>query len=163
MSVSPDGDDRRPDGTQAMTGTAADTVSGQPSAAIFRMEVRVYYEDTDAGAIVYYGNYLRYFERARTEWLRAMGISQQVLMHEQQLQFVVRHAGLDFLAPARLDDVLVVSVRPVRLARTYVELEQLVTRDGRTLCRGEVTIACIDGVRMKPAAIPQAIAAGMKP
>ena len=144
------------------------STSGQSSVrltdpATFSIEVRIYYEDTDAGAIVYYGNYLRYFERARTEWLRSMGISQQVLMREQQLQFVVRHAGMDFLAPARLDDVLVVSVRPVRLARTYVELEQLVSREGRTLCRGEVTIACIDGVRMRPAAIPQTIAARMKP
>jgi acyl-CoA thioester hydrolase len=153
---------------QAMTGTAIGSGSRQasapsPDAAPFSIEIRVYYEDTDAGAIVYYGNYLRYFERVRTEWIRSMGISQQVLMHEQQRQFVVRHAGLDFLAPARLDDVLVVSVRPVRLARTYVELEQLVHREGHTLCRGEVTIACIDSVRMKPAAIPQTIAARMKP
>jgi len=151
-----------------MTGTAPISTSGQSSVrltdpATFSIEVRIYYEDTDAGAIVYDGNYLRYFERARTEWLRSMGISQQVLMREQQLQFVVRHAGMDFLAPARLDDVLVVSVRPVRLARTYVELEQLVCREGRTLGRGEVTIACIDGVRMRPAASPQTIAARMKP
>lgn len=130
---------------------------------VFGIDVRVYYEDTDAGAIVYYGNYLRYFERARTEWLRAMGISQQALMREQQRQFVVSHASLDFLAPARLDDVLRVSVQPVRLARTYVELLQLAQCAERVLCRCTVTVACVDSGSFRPAAIPRDIAVRMKP
>jgi acyl-CoA thioester hydrolase len=124
----------------------------------FSIDVRVYYEDTDAGAIVYYGNYLRYFERARTEWLRSLGVSQQTLLNEQGLQFVVRHASMDFLAPARLDDVLQVFVKPLKLARTYVSLLQEARGNGRLLCRGEVTIACIDRIRFRPSAIPQEIA-----
>ena len=131
--------------------------------AAFVFEVRVYYEDTDAGAIVYYANYLRYFERARTEWLRALGVSQDALLKQHGLQFVVRRASMDFVGPARMDDVLQISVRIEKLARTYVQLAQQATCGERLLCRGEVTVACISRDEFKPVPIPAFIAALMKP
>jgi acyl-CoA thioester hydrolase len=123
----------------------------------FAITVRVYYEDTDAGGVVYYANYLRFLERARTDWLRSAGISQQNLAREQNLQFVVRSLKLDFLAPAMLDDELVISVCPRRLARTYMELEQDITCNGRIICRGGLRIACVARATMRPVKIPEPI------
>ena len=131
--------------------------------AAFSFDVRVYYEDTDAGTIVYYANYLRYFERARTEWLRSLGVSQDALLKQHGLLFVVRRASMDFVAPARLDDVLQISVRIGKLARSYVQLVQHATCGDRRLCRGEVTVACISRNEFKPVPIPGFIAALMKP
>ncbi len=88
----------------------------------FSWPVRVYYEDTDTGGVVYYANYLKFFERARTEWLRSFGLNQDKLAQEEGLIFVVRRALLDFLRPARLDDMLEVTVEPLKLARVYVIL-----------------------------------------
>jgi len=128
----------------------------------FSLDVRVYYEDTDTGGIVYYANYLRYFERARTEWLRSLGINQQALASKDGVQFVVRRATLDFVAAARLDDLLSISVQLKHFARTYVELAQQAVCAGRMLCSGEVTIACVQRSDMRPVAIPGEIAALMK-
>jgi acyl-CoA thioester hydrolase len=120
----------------------------------FCWPVRVYYEDTDAGGVVYYANYLKFFERARTEWLRSFGLNQDKLAQEQGLIFVVRRATLDFASPARLDDQLEVTVEPLKLARVYVELAQEARRGAQVLARAEIQVACVNQRSFKPAAIP---------
>ncbi len=123
----------------------------------FSWPVRVYYEDTDTGGVVYYANYLKFFERARTEWLRSSGLNQDKLAQEQGLIFVVRRALLDFLGPARLDDLLEVTVEPLKLARVYVDLVQEVRCGAQVLARAEVRVACLSRRDFKPAAIPQCL------
>jgi len=121
----------------------------------FFWPVRVYYEDTDTGGVVYYANYLKFFERARTEWLRSCGLNQDKLAQEEGLIFVVRRAVLDFLRPARLDDLLEVTVEPLKLARVYVDLVQEARCGTRVLARAEVRVACLDRRNFRPTAMPQ--------
>jgi acyl-CoA thioester hydrolase len=122
----------------------------------FSWPVRVYYEDTDTGGIVYYANYLKFFERARTEWLRSFGLNQDKLAQKEGLIFVVRRASLDFVRPARLDDMLEVTVEPLKLARVYVlQLAQEARRGAQVLARGEIQVACVNRRDFKPVAIPQ--------
>lgn len=116
--------------------------------------VRVYYEDTDSAGIVYYANYLRFAERARTEMTRALGIEQGKLGQELGLYFVVRHCHADFLAPARLDDVLEIATRITSLRGASMEMVQTVRRQARDLVRLHVRLACINGAG-KPARIPE--------
>ena len=123
----------------------------------FSWPVRVYYEDTDTGGVVYYANYLKFFERARTEWLRSSGLNQDKLAQEEGLMFVVRRALLDFLGPARLDDLLEVTVEPLKLARVYVDLVQEVRCGAQVLARAEVRVVCLSRRDFKPAAIPQCL------
>jgi acyl-CoA thioester hydrolase len=133
-------------------------VQAKPEArARFSWPARVYYEDTDAGGVVYYANYLKFFERARTEWLRSFGLNQDKLAQEQSLIFVVRRAALDFVKPARLDDLLEITVEPLKLARVYVELAQEARRGAQLLARAVVQVACVNQRSFKPAAIPQCI------
>ena len=132
------------------------------SPSAFSIMARVYYEDTDAGGIVYYANYLRFMERARTEWLRALGVHLDLLAGTSGVQFVVRRANLDFIAAARLDDILSVSVQPTHFARTYVELEQAVAAAGRTICKAQLTLACVRRADLRPVAIPDAVILPMK-
>ena len=122
----------------------------------FIWPVRVYYEDTDSGGVVYYANYLRFMERARTEWLRAMGFQQGALAQDDGLIFAVRRAEVDYLGPARFDDLLQVSVRVLRCAGASVDISQSVVRDGadRPLCSGWIRIACLDAASFRPRAIP---------
>jgi acyl-CoA thioester hydrolase len=121
----------------------------------FTWPVRVYYEDTDSGGVVYYANYLKFFERARTEWLRNFGLNQDKLAQEEGLIFVVRRAQLEFERPARLDDLLELTVEPLKLARVYVQLAQEARRGAEVLARAEVQVACLNRHNFKPAAIPQ--------
>jgi len=122
----------------------------------FSWPVRVYYEDTDTGGIVYYANYLKFFERARTEWLRSFGLNQDKLAQKEGLIFVVRRASLDFVRPARLDDMLEVTVEPLKLARVYVlQLAQEARRGAQVLARAEIQVACLNLGDFKPVAIPQ--------
>ena len=123
----------------------------------FRWPVRVYYEDTDAGGIVYYANYLRFMERARSEWLRMNGVDVAELADESQLMFTVREIHLDFLRVARLSDNLEVSVSLTRVRRVSVELEQTVTLAGEVLCTAQVRLACVDVDSLKPKPIPDGI------
>ena len=126
----------------------------------FFWDVRVYYEDTDAGGIVYYANYLKFMERARTEWLRSLGVDQSELMRERQLMFVVVAAELRYLKPARFDDELCVSCRVSSTKRTSVTFEQEIRRDGREgelLVSGRLRAACVDSQRLRPSAIPPAL------
>jgi len=121
----------------------------------FSWPVRVYYEDTDAGGVVYYANYLKFFERARTEWLRGFGLNQDKLAQEEGLIFVVRRALLDFVRPARLDDMLEVTVEPLKLARVYVQLAQEARCGAQVLARAEIQAVCLNLRDFKPAAMPQ--------
>ena len=122
---------------------------------LFSWPVRVYYEDTDAGGVVYYANYLKFFERARTEWLRGIGLNQDKLAQEEGLIFVVRRALLDFARPARLDDMLEVTVEPLKVAHVYIDLTQEVRCGTQVLARAEIRVACLNRRRFKPVAMPQ--------
>ena len=120
----------------------------------FTWPVRVYYEDTDAGGIVFYANYLKFFERVRTEWLRACGIDQQRVADETGAIFIVRSTALDYRAPARLDDMLTITSRIGRIGRASVEFTQEAWRDGTLLVAGHIRIGCVDRAGIRPAAIP---------
>ena len=119
--------------------------------------VRVYYEDTDAGGVVYHASYLRYLERARTEWLRALGYSQARLKQEESLLFTVVGMTLDFLKPARLDDQLQVRSQ-VRLAGgASVEFAQEILRDSERILAATVRVACLDAATFRPRRLPAAL------
>ena len=115
--------------------------------------VRVYWEDTDAGGVVYYANYLKFMERARTEWLRSLGFDQQALREAHGVVFVVRRVEIDYLAPARLDDLLVVTTRRTEMTHTCLTVAQEIVAD-HPLTRARVEVVCIDPVRFKPVKIP---------
>jgi len=123
----------------------------------FNWPVRVYYEDTDAGGVVFYANYLKFFERARTEMLRSLGFEQDSRMTEQNLIFVVRSVKMDYLKPARFNELLNASAKIIEYKKTNFTFEQSITRQQDLLCRGEVRIACLDAQSMKPKLIPSAI------
>ena len=129
----------------------------------FNWPVRVYYEDTDAGGVVFYANYLRFFERARTEMLRSLGFEQDVLLAEQNLIFVVRSVNVDYLKPARFNDLLDVSAKIIEYKKTNFTFEQTITRQQDLLCKGEIRIACLDAQSMKPKLIPSAILEHLNP
>ncbi len=116
--------------------------------------VRIYWEDTDAGGVVFYANYLKYFERARTEWLRTLGIEQQALREGCGAIFIVSHAALHYLSPARLDDWLRVSVAVEELRPVTMRLKQQAWHELRLLCEAEIRIACVDAGTFKPRRIP---------
>jgi acyl-CoA thioester hydrolase len=126
----------------------------------YRYPVRVYYEDTDAAGLVYYANYLKFAERARTEMLRRLGIEQRRLHLESGLVFVVRRCTIDFLAPARLDDDLVVETRLAALGGAALDLDQDVLRAGDALVRLAVRIACL-GATGRPHRMPPALKAAL--
>jgi 4-hydroxybenzoyl-CoA thioesterase len=126
-------------------------------ALTFSWPVRVYIEDTDAGGIVYYVNYLKFMERARTEALRSLGFGKQFIFDNEEM-FVVHSMQVDYRAPARLDDELVVSADLIRRARTYLVFRQTVMRRDELLCAAEIKVACVARQNMKPAAIPGIIA-----
>ena len=131
--------------------------------APFRWPVRVYYEDTDAQGLVYYANYFRFMERARTEWLRALGVEQDVLMREQRRVFVVVDTQAEFLLPAKFNDELLVSAALVSRARASFELEQLIQRnDGDLLVRGRTRAAFLNADTLKPARLPPDLFEGQK-
>ena len=113
--------------------------------------VRVYWEDTDAGGVVYYANYLKFMERARTEWLRALGVSQSSLERERGVLFMVLHVQVDYRAPARLDDELIVSCRATPEGRASAIFEQTIHRaDGELLIEGRVRVVCVDAKSLRP-------------
>ena len=120
----------------------------------FHWPIRVYYEDTDAGGVVFYANYLKFLERTRTEMLRDMGFEQDQLIAEQKLIFVVRSVQIDYLAPARFNDELEATAQVTQAKKVSLNFEQTVTRNGDVLCKGNVRIACLDPTTMKPKAIP---------
>jgi acyl-CoA thioester hydrolase len=136
---------------------------GKPGAEIgFTWPIRVYYEDTDAGGIVFYANYLKFFERARTEWLRACGIEQSRLASETGTLFIVCSTALDYRSPARLDDSLAIVSRIERLGRATVDFMQEAWREGTLLATGSIRIGCVDAAALRPTAIPPAVLAALR-
>ena len=117
--------------------------------------VRVYYEDTDAGGVVFYARYLAYMERARTEWLRAIGFSNSALAQEAGVVFAVRRVEVDYLGPARLDDQLDVTAAVTDTSRVSLTFRQEVRLGDQVLCSGIVKIVCLDNRRFRPTGIPQ--------
>lgn len=125
--------------------------------AEFSLKVRVYYEDTDAGGVVFYANYLRFMERARTEWLRELGFEQDELMENEGIVFAVTHASLDFIKPARFNDQLDVTASIRKLGKASFHVHQQILRGGELLVRGDVKLACIDKEAFVPKKIPERI------
>ncbi|MEA3278240.1 MAG: tol-pal system-associated acyl-CoA thioesterase [Pseudomonadota bacterium] len=127
----------------------------------FSWPVRVYYEDTDAGGVVYNANYLKFMERARSEWLRNLGLEQDLLRKREGVLFVVRRAELDFLRPARFNDLLRITVDLSRRRGASLDFEQEVRReaDGILCCRGLVRVACVNARTLRPDRIPDTLLA----
>ncbi|MBY0574764.1 MAG: tol-pal system-associated acyl-CoA thioesterase [Undibacterium sp.] len=123
----------------------------------FSLSIRVYYEDTDVGGIVFYANYLKYFERARTEWLRSLGISSSGMMQQFESMFVVKLCNVEYHAPARLDDELRVSCRVLKQGRASLVLEQQAWNEQGLLCSAEVTICSVATSDWRVVAIPSEI------
>jgi acyl-CoA thioester hydrolase len=123
-------------------------------AALFSWPVRVYYENTDAGGVVYHSNYVTFMERARTEFLRSLGVELGALERDEHVLFAVRSVAIDFRSPARLDDLLDVTVDIKDARPASLTFLQSVRRDGRVLCEGEVRVASISADHFKPVAIP---------
>ena len=132
------------------------------STSLFSWPVRVYYEDTDAGGVVYHASYIAFYERARTEMLRKQGFSQQVLLAEH-VAFVVRKMTVEYLAPARLDDLLEIQseVKSMRGA-SMVFSQRILNAENQVLNQAEVLIVCVDLSLMKPRALPKSIVAEFK-
>jgi acyl-CoA thioester hydrolase len=140
---------------------SAQLMKSTPQVTAFVIPLRIYYEDTDAGGVVYYANYLKFFERCRTEWLRAVGHQQADLLRDPGIAFVVRSASIDYLKPARLDDQLVVGLEVERLSHAQIFFRQYVRRadeqtggDGEDLVRAKIHIVCVNSALMKATAIP---------
>jgi acyl-CoA thioester hydrolase len=123
----------------------------------FSHPVRIYWEDTDAGGVVFYANYLRFFERARTEWLRALGFGQQHMRNEQGLMFVVTDTHVRYLHPARLDDELTITVALAAAARATLTLAQTALRGATLLAESRITLACVEVDHFHPRRLPKSI------
>ena len=124
----------------------------------FIWQVRVYYEDTDSGGVVYYANYLRFLERARTEWLRSYGIEQDTLAQQDGLIFAVRSVQLEYVKPAKFNDLLDVSVAISKHGKASLTFDQTIRKaEGELLCAGQVKVACLAADTLKPQGIPEKI------
>lgn len=126
--------------------------------AAFSFPIRVYWEDTDAGGVVYHASYVRFLERARTEWLRAQGVGQQALRDGEDLVLVIRGMTLDFHKPARLDDELQASVVLVERRPASLLIEQEISRAGQVLVRAQVRVACLVASSFRPRPLPEWLA-----
>ena len=124
--------------------------------AHFTFPIRVYWEDTDAGGVVYYANYLKFMERARSEWLRSLGVEQDALRDELGVVFVVRRVEIDYLAPARFNDLLTVTVESIAATRTTLTVTQQIANE-TPRARARVRLACVNAASFKPARIPASI------
>jgi len=136
----------------------SDPSADSSATAPYSWTIRVYYEDTDAGGIVFYANYLKFFERARTEWLRAAGIGQLALSEGNGVMFVVKNTSVDYHAPAKLDDELKLTVVVERLGRASVEFLQQAWKMSPTgltlLAVGRIKVGCVNCASFRPSAIP---------
>jgi len=130
----------------------------------FSWPVRVYYEDTDSGGVVYYANYLRFFERARTEFLRQFDIQQNELIKQQNIIFAVRNINVDYYKPAMFDDLLTVATEIVELKKASLVFKQTIIRDvdESVLCQATCKVACLQADQLKPTAIPEIIVQSLK-
>jgi acyl-CoA thioester hydrolase len=134
------------------------TAASQPA---FRHALRVYWEETDAGGVVFYANYLKFFERARTEWLRGLGVGQHGLRELTGAIFVVTDTAVHYRAPARLDDLLEVTVELRHRGTASLTIAQQAWRDSTLLAEGEIRIGCVDGGTFRPRRIPNEVAAAL--
>jgi len=138
----------------------------------FILPVRVYYEDTDAGGVVYHSNYINFFERARTEWLRQLGYELDELVRDEQLVFVVRALSCEYLRPAIFNDELFVSAEIIEMGNTSIQFEQKVMRVNKeadktneaciTLAKGLVTVVSVDSNKFRPKRLPKHLLETMK-
>ena len=129
---------------------------------VFLWPVRVYYEDTDAGGVVYHTNYINFMERARTEWLRDLGFEQDELLAKEGVIFAVRSVQADFFLPAKFNDELIISSRVIKKGKASITIEQEVIKKHQetnkkddVLCKGIVKVATLDGINFKPKAMPE--------
>jgi acyl-CoA thioester hydrolase len=133
------------------------------SHATFILPIRVYYEDTDAGGVVYHSNYISFFERARTEWMRQLGYELDELARDEQLIFVVRALSCEYLLPAKFNDELFVSAEILELGKTSIQFEQKIMRASKqntnceVLTKGIVTVVAVDSIKFKPKRLPKNI------
>lgn len=130
--------------------------------SMFAWPVRVYYEDTDTGGVVYYANYLKFMERARTEWLRSLGFEQDQLIRDAGIIFAVRAVEVDYLRPARFNDALMVTAEVVHNGGASITFRQEVRRGDEVLCRGKVKIASLDAQTLRPKPAPAAIVVALE-
>lgn len=125
---------------------------------VFEWPVRVYYEDTDAGGVVYYANYLKFLERGRSEWLRSLGFVQEELMREPGILFAVRSVQIEYLRPARFDDALVVETAIDRFSKVSLTFAQRILRGAdEVLCSASIKVVCLSKDSFRPTGIPQMI------
>ena len=136
--------------------------SAQKARETFRFPVRVYYEDTDAAGVVYYANYLKYMERARTEWLSSLGFDLAAVERVHGIVFVVNHVDIEFRLPAQLSDRLDVTLQLVELGRARLVADQAVRRGNAVLTQARVALACVDSSTWRPARIPAPLYARME-
>jgi acyl-CoA thioester hydrolase len=134
----------------------------QPSKNDFTWRTRVYWEDTDGGGVVYYANYLKFMERARTEWLRSLGHQQHEIADKLGVVFAVAEAHVNYRKPARLDDDLEVTCVPVPEGRASIRFKQSITRGGAPIADGEVRVVCVDARSFRPRALPEFIHSNAK-
>ena len=123
----------------------------------FSLPIRIYFEDTDSGGVVYHSNYLKFMERARTEWLRSVGIDQSHLKHHELIMFVVHRIDIQYKLPARFNDDLVVKSELIDIGSSKIEFRQMIYRDEVLLIDANVDIACIDSEKFKPVRIPSTV------
>lgn len=144
--------------SQPAAATAGPADAGRQRSG-FVWPVRVYFEDTDTGGVVYHAGYLRFFERCRTEWLRSLGLDQQMLMAHHAIAFAVRSMAVEWLAPARLDDLLEVGFEVREARRASMKGVQRIVRaaDGALLCSASVRVACVRVPDFRPVAIPDTL------
>ena len=131
--------------------------------APFRHRLRVYWEDTDAGGVVFYANYLKFFERARTEWLRSFGFAQEELRTQTGAMFIVSQTSVRYLLPARLDDLLSVTVDVKYAGQASMNIAQVAWRGADKLAEGEIRIGCVDAQTFRPRRIPETLLQAMAP
>ena len=129
----------------------------QPELFVYSFPVRVYFENTDAGGVVYHAEYLKFLERARTEWLRHLGFDHQELARSHRSQFVVTSMAVEFMKPARLDDSVAVSVRLESLGKVRCVFAQEIRREDELLVKATVTVASLSTEGFKPVEIPEAL------
>ncbi len=131
-------------------------------ATAFRLAIRIYWEDTDAAGIVFYANYLKFFERARTEWLRSLGFDQERLRAETGIAFVVAETTVRYRLPARLDDMLDITVRVVHLGQASLEVMQEAWRGSDLLAEGTIRVGCVELGTFRPRRVPDDILSKIK-
>lgn len=150
----------RPNSDEALAPEQALPRPGEPG--VFQWPVRVYWEDTDGGGVVYHARYVHFFERARTEWLRNLGFNQSVLKAQHNIVFAIRSMNVEFLRAAQLDDELLVTVRLTQAARASMRMQQAIWRGDEPIAQAAVYAGCLHADRFKPARIPPFLLAELR-